>query len=175
MDNTLNLDLLRSEIDKIDHQIIELINERQKAILKVAEYKKTHELPIFSPARENDVFKKVEEQIGTKDSNGVKLLYGILMDLQKYSEYQTVSPDISVPTGMGGASVRAVIDDTPFALCRYLSPLAVADVSILSIRSQAMPGGRLLVDLELSGNTSDPSFSSVLAVLADAAQKFTLL
>ena len=97
------------------------------------------------------------------------------MDLSKYREYQTVENSISVPTSAGGASVRAVIDDTPFALCRYLSPLAAAEVSILSIRSQSMPGGRLLVDLELAGETSDPSFSSVLAVLADAAEKFTLL
>lgn len=175
MEDALNLDKLRSDIDDIDQQIINLIAQRQKTILKVARYKKEHDLPIFSPAREEEIFKKVEERLGSKNTSGFKLLYGILMDLSKYREYQTVENSISVPTSAGGASVRAVIDDTPFALCRYLSPLAAAEVSILSIRSQSMPGGRLLVDLELAGETSDPSFSSVLAVLADAAEKFTLL
>lgn len=175
MDDTLNLDEIRADIDVIDEEILSLIAKRQKAIRKVAQYKKDHGLPIFSPSRENEIFQKVEHQLDFQNTSGFKLLYGILMDLSKYREYQMVPSDIKVPTKAGGASVRAVIDDTPFALCRYLSPLAAAEVSILSIHSQAMPGGRLLVDLELVGEISDPSFAAVLSVLADAAQKFTIL
>jgi len=175
MDSNISLSQIRSEIDKIDEQIMSLLATRQKAILKVAEYKKDHNLPIFSPDRENEIFNRVEQHINEESSNGFKLLYGILMDLYKFHEYKAVPDSIRVPTNVGGASVRAVIDDTPFALCRYLSPLAIANVSIINIRSQFMPGGRLLVDLELSGDVSDPSFAAVLSVLSDAAEKFTLL
>lgn len=175
MDSNISLSQIRGEIDKIDEQILSLLATRQKAVLKVAEYKKEHNLPIFSPDRENEIFSRVEHHINEESSNGFKLLYGILMDLNKFHEYKAVSDSIQVPTNMGGASVRAVIDDTPFALCRYLSPLAIADVSIINIRSQFMPGGRLLVDLELSGDVSDPSFTAVLSVLSDAAEKFTII
>ena len=175
MNETLDLKALREEIDGIDTEIIELIASRQKKILKVAQYKKEHELPVFSPDRESEIFDRVDRILGVENANGFKLLYGFLMDLNKYYEYQCVETTVDVPTKAGGASIRAVIDDTPFSLCRYLCPLAVAEVSILSIRSQTMPGSRLLVDLELSGDTNDPNFSAVLSVLADTAEKFTIL
>lgn len=175
MDDNLTLAQIRGEIDVIDEQIMNLMVERQKAILKVAEYKKEHNIPIFAPERENEIFDRLEKHITQESSNGFKLLYGILMDLYKFHEYKAVPKDIKVPTNVGGASVRAIIDDTPFAVCRYLSPLAVADVSIMGLRAQIMPGGKLLVDLELCGVTSDPSFASVLSVLSDAAEKFIVL
>ncbi len=175
MSEVLDLKSLREDIDDIDTKIIELIADRQKKILKVAEYKKEHELPVFSPDRESEIFDRVDRMLGKEDSSGYKLLYGFLMDINKYYEYECVESTVDVPTKAGGASIRAVIDDTPFSLCRYLCPLAVADVSVLSIRSQPMPGNRLLIDLDLDGNTDDHKFATVLSVLADAAEKFTIL
>jgi len=175
MSEHLDLKKLRTEIDDLDGQIIDLIERRRQIIYRVAEYKKEHQLPIFSPDRESEIFQKVEDRFGANGSSAFKLLYGFLMDLNKYYEYRCVENPVNVPTKMDGASIRAVIYDTPFALCRYLCPLAAAEVSILSIRSESIPGGRLLVDLELAGDTSDPAFSAVLSVLSDASEKFTLL
>ena len=175
MPEPLDLKQLRAEIDDIDRQILDLIAQRRQTIYQVAEYKKGHQLPVFSPDRESEIFQKVEDRFGSGTSSAFKLLYGFLMDLNKYYEYRRVENTINVPTKMNGASIRAVIDDTPFSLCRYLCPLAAAEVSILSIRSESIPGGRLLVDLELAGDTGDPAFSAVLSVLSDASEKFTIL
>ena len=175
MAEQLDLKELRGEIDEIDRQIIDLIEQRRRIIYRVAEYKRQHELPVFSPDRESEVIRKVEDRFGAKGSSAFKLLFGFLMDLNKYYEYRCVERPVNVPTKMNGASIRAVIEDTPFALCRYLCPLAAAEVSILSIRSESIPGGRLLVDLDLAGDTSDPAFAAVLSVLEDASEKFMIL
>jgi len=167
---------LRSEIDSVDSQIIDLIIKRRELMNGVIEYKASHHVPVFAPDREEQILKRVSELAGDDvESSGVKLLYGILMDLNKLFEYQNVPKDLQVPTDIGGASVRAVLKDIPGALSRYISPLAVAGINITNIRSQSMPGGQLLVDLELIGDTKDPHFKAALSVLSDTAVKFALM
>lgn len=173
----MELQELRSQIDNIDSQILDLMLKRRGVISEVVRYKKKHDMPVFSPERETQVLKRIEKTFNNEATmvNGVKMIYGILMDLYKFYEYQYSPKDISVPTRAGGASVRAVLRDEPGALSRYLSPLAAAQVNISNIRTQAMPGGTLLVDLELIGELDNPLFKASLAVLADTAEKFTLL
>lgn len=105
----------------------------------------------------------------------LKLVYGILMDLNKLYEYQIQPKEFEIPTALGGASVRAILSDHPGALTRYLSPLAAADISITGIHSQAMPGGKMAVDIEMVGKIQDPGFIAALSVLSDTAEQFTLL
>ncbi|MFV0497851.1 MAG: chorismate mutase [Candidatus Fimivivens sp.] len=173
----MDLEVLRAEIDGVDSQILTLILKRRALISDVIRYKKENNLPVFAPDREQQVLKRVGDVIGSDVimQSGFKLLYGILMDIYKFHEYEQSPKNIAVPTDVGGASVRAILQDKPGALSRYLSPLAAAEVSITNIRSQAMPGGDLLVDIELAGKTNDPTFVAALAVLADTAEKFTLL
>lgn len=54
------LSTLRNEIDKIDQQILELINLRAKVAQEVGEVKKKHNLPIFVPSREKEIFDRLE-------------------------------------------------------------------------------------------------------------------
>lgn len=170
----MELQELRSSIDDVDNRILSLILERRRLITQVAKYKKDHHIPVFSPDREKQILERISKQ--TQDGIGsIRLLYGILMDINKLHEYQQLPRDIVVPTDLGGASVRAILPDNPGSLCRYISPLAAAEVSIAGIRSHQLPGGKLVVDIELIGETKDPKFIAVLSVLADAAEKFTLL
>ena len=168
---------MRTQIDGVDSEILTLFLKRRKLISDVISYKKEHHLPVFAPDREQQVLKRVSDVVGPDAvlQSGLTLLYGILMDIYKFHEYEQSPKNISVPTDVGGASVRAVLRDKPGALSRYLSPLAAAEVKITNIRSQSMPGGNLLVDIELAGKTNDPAFIAALAVLADTAEKFTLI
>ena len=173
----MDLQELRAQIDDVDNEILTLILKRRNLISDVISYKKEHQLPVFAPDREQQVLKRVSDVVGPDAvlQSGLTLLYGILMDIYKFHEYEQSPKNISVPTDVGGASVRAVLHDKPGALSRYLSPLAAAEVNITNIRSQSMPGGNLLVDIELAGKTNDPAFIAALAVLADTAEKFTLI
>jgi chorismate mutase/prephenate dehydratase len=53
------LDELRAKIDAVDHQLIELINERAKQVVEVGKIKRQYGLPIYTPHREAAVLKKV--------------------------------------------------------------------------------------------------------------------
>ncbi len=165
---------LRNQVDTIDEEILNLFIERMKLVKQVAEFKKAHGVPVNAPERENEVLTRLNTRSAGQLA-GVRLLYGIVMDLNKLNEYLVFPKDLQVPSGAGGASVRAILSDTPDALCRYVSPLAGAEVTISSIHSQSLPGGKLLVDLEIVGNTSQPNFAASLSVLSDTAERFTLL
>lgn len=171
----MDLTELRSEIDALDSQLLQLILKRTDLINQVADYKLQNKIPIFAPEREKEILERLSKKVGENKAGGVKLLYGIIMDLNKFREYQRAPAEIKVPTGLGGASVRAILSDSPSALCRYLSPLAAAEVAISNIRSQLLPGGKLVVDLELIGETANPDFAAALSVLKDNAEQFTLL
>ncbi len=172
----MQLQELRKEIDRIDSELLELIQRRMHIVGEVAEYKRANQLPVFAPERENEVLNRLAEKVADPNHiSGIKLLYGIIMDLNKLNEYRVVPKSLDVPTGLGGASVRAIISNMPGTLCRYISPLAAADVSVVDIRYTALPGGKMMVDLELVGDTSNPNFAAALSVLADTSEKFTLV
>lgn len=52
------LEDLRKEIDAVDEKIVSLLSERQRVIAQVRSFKKAHNLPIYHPAREEDLISK---------------------------------------------------------------------------------------------------------------------
>ena len=61
MDYREQLQQLRIQIDKIDEEILKLINKRAELAKKVGEIKKEHQLPIYVPSREQAIFQRLEE------------------------------------------------------------------------------------------------------------------
>ncbi|MBT3175787.1 MAG: bifunctional chorismate mutase/prephenate dehydrogenase [Desulfobacula sp.] len=53
---------LRSQIDKIDCQILSLLAKRQGQVEEVVKLKKTHHIPVYHPAREEDLISKIRAQ-----------------------------------------------------------------------------------------------------------------
>jgi len=49
----------RLEIDKIDEQLVALINKRAAAAKAIGELKRKRNLPVYEPGRENTVFDHV--------------------------------------------------------------------------------------------------------------------
>jgi len=172
----MDLNSIRTEIDRVDKQLMELLKERFALVEGVAEYKRENNLPVYAPEREKQILNRVGRQdSGGLPPEGLKLLFGIIMDLNKLNEYRITPKKLEVPTGMGGASVRAILPGSPGALCRYLSALAAAEVYLSNISSTTLPGGKLAVDMELHGKTDDPKFMAALSVLSDTAEQFMLL
>ena len=58
----MDLSELRGEIDAIDDQLVDLFCRRMEISAKVAQYKKENNLPVFVPAREREILKKVSEK-----------------------------------------------------------------------------------------------------------------
>ena len=171
----MDLTELYAMIDHVDDELFAALTRRKTLVDQVAEYKKEHGMPVSNPAREQEIIRRFEEKNERTAFAGLKLFYGVLIDLNKFIQYRASPKKIDVPTGLGGASIRAVLPDRPGALCRYLSPLGAAEVSISNIHSQLMPGGKILVDIELIGDSGNSDFAAALSVLADTAEKFTVL
>ena len=53
-----NLEDYRKEIDSIDRELVSLFEKRMNVALKVGEYKKERNLPIFHSKREEEVIEK---------------------------------------------------------------------------------------------------------------------
>lgn len=58
------LDPIRDEIDRIDEEILDLLNERAREVLKIVAIKNELGLPVYFPEREEEIHRLVKEANG---------------------------------------------------------------------------------------------------------------
>jgi chorismate mutase/prephenate dehydratase len=98
-----NLKHLRTQIDKLDLQILKLINERAGLAADIGRVKNDHGSEVFSPAREEEVLKNVhdahEKWKGPLDFETVRAVFRELMSgsraLQKVLKVAYLGPEYS--------------------------------------------------------------------------------
>ena len=56
----MSLEELRKRIDALDTQLVQLLNERAEVVVQVGRLKNETDKPIYAPAREKQVFEKIE-------------------------------------------------------------------------------------------------------------------
>jgi chorismate mutase/prephenate dehydratase len=56
----LDLETYRIEIDKIDDEILDLINKRAELAKKIGQEKKKRSIPVYQPERENEVLRRIK-------------------------------------------------------------------------------------------------------------------
>jgi chorismate mutase/prephenate dehydratase len=91
---------LRAHIDKLDLQILKLINERAAIAADIGKLKNDHGAEVFTPAREEEVFKNIlEANKGPLDENTVRAIYREIMSgsraLQKVLKVAYLGPEYS--------------------------------------------------------------------------------
>jgi chorismate mutase/prephenate dehydratase len=94
---------LRTQIDKLDLQILKLVNERAGLAAEIGKLKNDHGAEVFSPAREEEVLKNVleahEKGKGPLDADTVRAIFRELMSgsraLQKVLRVAYLGPDYS--------------------------------------------------------------------------------
>src|SRR5688572_12595372 len=75
-----NLQQLRNQIDKIDSQLVELINSRARVAQEIGKQKTDAGDEIFSPARESEVLARIVEiNKGPLDERSVRAIFRELM------------------------------------------------------------------------------------------------
>ena len=75
----MTIEELRTEIDRIDSELIRLYGERLETAKQIGRYKQEHNMPVSDPAREREVLRKVGEEAGAENEAGVRALFGFLM------------------------------------------------------------------------------------------------
>lgn len=116
----MNLDDLRKNIDRVDSELIRLLNERTDYVLEVGKNKLENGTPIYSPARESEVYKKIEEiSGGPLPADALKCIYREIMSaslsLEKHLKIAYLGPEASFTNlaalSKFGASVEYVPAD----------------------------------------------------------------
>jgi len=79
----MELQELRSRIDQIDHQLVDLFGQRMQITAQIADYKKQHSLPILMPAREREKLLAVSKQAGPEMEAYTRVLYSMLFELSR--------------------------------------------------------------------------------------------
>src|SRR5262245_15661710 len=91
---------LRASIDKLDLQILKLVNERASVAAEIGRIKNDHGAEVFSPAREEEVFRNVlEANKGPLDEGTVRAVFREIMSgsraLQKVLKVAYLGPEYS--------------------------------------------------------------------------------
>ena len=87
----MELKNLRTEIDKIDDELVRLFGQRMEIAAKIADYKKSNQLPIFVPSREREKLQDVAEKALPEMANYTRVLYSMLFELSR--SYQSKRND----------------------------------------------------------------------------------
>jgi len=77
----MTIDDLRSEIDRLDSDLLKIFNQRAQLALKIGEIKKTTGIPIFDPGREKRIFQRMKaENPGPLDDQAIVRLFERVID-----------------------------------------------------------------------------------------------
>ena len=78
-----DLSTLRDNINEIDNKIVELWAQRMECSLKIAEYKKENNLPLFDEKREKELLDRVSELAGEELNDYCRDLYEKIMEISR--------------------------------------------------------------------------------------------
>jgi len=100
---------LRENIDKIDSQILSLLAQRHDQVLKVVKLKKEHNIPVYHPAREEDLISRLRSQAkkASLDPDFLEELYRIILRHSRVKQTDQMEINGVLPGGrvliVGGA------------------------------------------------------------------------
>ncbi|MDR0991848.1 MAG: chorismate mutase [Ruminococcus sp.] len=79
----MELEKLRSEIDKVDDEILSLFSKRMEIVTEVAKYKHENALPVMQGGREAQIVSRVRENSPAGLENASEMLFVNMMDISK--------------------------------------------------------------------------------------------
>lgn len=90
----MELKTIRNQIDVIDENLVALFVERMTLSAHVAEYKKANHLPIYVPAREEEILNTISQKAGSDMASYARELYIKIFELSR--KYQS---ECNLPNG----------------------------------------------------------------------------
>ena len=102
------LEELRSEIDQIDQQMVDLFKARMEAASQVAEYKKEKGLPVLDAGRERALLNKVASQAGEEFADYTQSVYRTMLSASRSYQNAKIGKSSHVYDG-----IREALKATP--------------------------------------------------------------
>ena len=75
----MDIQELRTQIDRIDNELVRLYRERMETAREIGRYKREHRLPVLDPERERKLLDRVGEAAGEEYRDDVRDLFSFLM------------------------------------------------------------------------------------------------
>lgn len=104
----MDISELRTQIDEIDKELVELFCKRMQVSAGVADYKRERNLPIYVPAREREILQDVAERAGSEFGGYTRILYSTIFELSR--SYQAKRNGNLTPLYQ---QITQAIDNTP--------------------------------------------------------------
>ncbi|MBQ8974458.1 MAG: chorismate mutase, partial [Oscillospiraceae bacterium] len=111
-----NLDELRSEINDINGQMLELFLRRMSIAGQVAQHKKDASLPVFDPARERQILTEMAQRAGEDMREYSTVLFSMLMELSRAYQHRILAADTDLTV-----RIKDAVENTPKLFPRYSS------------------------------------------------------
>jgi chorismate mutase-like protein len=82
-----SMDSLREEIDRIDSQLLSLLNRRTELALTIGRIKHAQHLPVYVPERERKILARLEAQnTGPLPNDSIGQIFGAIMTQMREME-----------------------------------------------------------------------------------------
>ncbi len=100
-DADLELEELRREIDAVDEQIVALLAERQKAVKKISGIKKSRNMPVYHPSREEDLISGRRSQGSARglDPDFIEEIYRTVLRYSRVEQTKRMGSKAVLPGG----------------------------------------------------------------------------
>ena len=84
----MDINELRSQIDSVDKELVELFKKRMSIAADVAEYKRNNGLKVLDASRERALLTKVSELSGPEFDEYTRILYATILDLSRSYQHR---------------------------------------------------------------------------------------
>lgn len=107
----MDLSAIRGEIDKIDNELVKLIEKRTQLVCDVARYKKENNMEVFQQGREQFILDKVKNSVSDEMKSSADVIFKTIMDLSKCRQWQllTQKRDFKIHKPMSGRPLAATV------------------------------------------------------------------
>ena len=142
---------LRQKIDRIDRDIVRLLNERTKHALQIGRIKQADDIPVFTPGREREVVERLHDlNRGPLPDASLKHIYREIMSAARAIEgglaIACTASSLAAARSKFGDSVRYVRCPSPVAAKR-----AVGNGAQLAVLPSQSKNGNAIDEFENDG------------------------
>lgn len=103
----MDMNELRGKLDRIDSQMVDLMQERMDVVTQVAEYKKENDLPVYDPQREREKLAELAGQAGEDMAPVTDALFSLIFDLSRSQQNRILAGQSPVKE-----MIRTALDKT---------------------------------------------------------------
>jgi chorismate mutase len=77
----MDIETDRNQIDKIDEELLRLVNERAKLALSILKFKKENQLPVFDPDREKRILELLQlKNPGPLQKKAIARIFSVIIE-----------------------------------------------------------------------------------------------